>query len=301
MNRTTLFLILTFGISFSVAGLYKLFGGQYDNPVSATILALAYMFIPMICAVIVEKVIHKESLKTGLFISFKINRWFFVAWLIPPLMSFGTLGISLLFPGVSFSPEMAGMIKRFEDTIPRERLEQMKISLEILPVHPVWLALGQGLIAGVTINAVAGFGEELGWRGFLLKALKKMNFLKASLFIGLIWGIWHAPLILMGHNYPQHPEIGVLMMTVWCILLSPLFLYITIKSRSVIAAAIMHGTLNATAGIAIMVIDGGNDLTVGMTGIAGFISLGLVLLILFVYDRYLGKEKVMTNSLSRFL
>jgi len=125
-----------------------------------------------------------------------------------------------------------------------------------------------------------------------------MSFLKASIVIGLIWGIWHSPLILMGHNYPQHPEIGVLMMTAWCILLTPLLLYFTIKAKSVIAAAIMHGTLNATAGIAIMVIAGGNDLTVGVTGFAGFISLVLLLFVLFIYDHMISKERIMTNSLS---
>jgi len=298
INRTTLFLLLTFVISFSLVGLYNFFGGQYDNKVSATILAVTYMFIPMICAILVEKVIYKEKLKPNLFISFKINKWFFIAWLITPIMSFATLGISLLLPDVTYSPEMTGMVNRFEDMLTPEQLEQMKNASETMPIHPIWLALLQGLVAGATINAIAGFGEELGWRGFLLKSFKEMNFLKASISIGVIWGIWHSPLILMGHNYPQHPEIGVLMMTVWCILLTPLFLYFTVKAKSVIAAAIMHGTLNATAGIAIMVIDGGNDLTVGMTGLAGFISLVVVLFVLFIYDHMISKERIMTNSLS---
>src|SRR6056297_283516 len=301
INRTTLFLLLTFVISFSLVGLYNFFGGQYDNKVSATILGVTYMFIPMICAILVEKVIHKEKLKPNLFISFKINKWFFIAWLITPIMSFATLGISLLLPDVTYSPEMTGMVNRFEDMLTPEQLEQMKNASETMPIHPIWLALLQGLVAGATINAIAGFGEELGWRGFLLKSFKEMNFLKASISIGVIWGIWHSPLILMGHNYPQHPEIGVLMMTVWCILLTPLFLYFTVKAKSVIAAAIMHGTLNATAGIAIMVIDGGNDLTVGMTGLAGFISLVVVLFVLFIYDNKLSKEKIMTNKISNYL
>lgn len=301
INRTTLFLILTFVISFSLVGLYKLFGGQYDNKISLTILAVTYMFIPMISAILVVKVIHKEKLKPNLFISFRINKWFFIAWLIPPIMSFGTLGISLLLPDVTYSPEMTGMVNRFEDMLTPEQLEQMKNASETMPIHPIWLAVLQGLIAGATINAIAGFGEELGWRGFLLKSFKEMNFLKASIIIGFIWGIWHSPLILMGHNYPQHPEIGVLMMTIWCILLTPLFLYFTIKAKSVIAAAIMHGTLNGTAGIAIMVIDGGNDLIVGMTGLAGFISLIVVLFVLFIYDNKLSKEKIMTNKISNYL
>lgn len=297
VNRTALFLMLTFVISFSLAGLYKLFGGQYESNLSRTILGVSYMFIPMICVIIVEKVIYKEPLKANLLISFSINRWFFVAWLIMPVISLMAFSVSLLFPGVSFSPEMSGMVKRFEEMLTPEQMEQMKNSMEALPVHPVWISLVQGLIAGVTVNAIAGFGEELGWRGFLLKAFKEMNFLKASVVIGFIWGIWHAPLILMGHNYPQHPEYGVLMMIVWCILLTPLFLYITVKSKSVIAAAIMHGTLNATAGIAIIIIDGGNDLTVGMTGLAGFIALSVVLVLLYLYDSFISREKILVSRL----
>lgn len=177
----------------------------------------------------------------------------------------------------------------------------MRRSIDTLPVHPFLLALGQGLIAGLTINALAGFGEELGWRGFLLNALQSRSFLQASLLIGFVWGIWHAPLILMGHNYPQHPLWGVLMMTIWCILLTPLFLYITIKARSVIAAAIMHGTLNGTAGLAIMMIEGGNDLLVGATGLAGFIALTLALLLLFVYDHWISRERLIVKTLGHGL
>ena len=50
-----------------------------------------------------------------------------------------------------------------------------------------------------------------------------------------------------------------------------------------------------------MVIDGGSDLTVGMTGLAGFISLIVVLVLLFIYDNKLSKEKIMTNKISNYL
>ena len=77
----------------------------------------------------------------------------------------------------------------------------------------------------------------------------------------------------MGHNYPQHPQIGVLMMVLLCILLTPFYLYITIKAKSVIAAAILHGTMNATSAISIIGISGGNDLNSGITGFPGYIVL----------------------------
>jgi len=122
-----------------------------------------------------------------------------------------------------------------------------------------------------------------------------MGFWKSSVIIGVIWGIWHAPIILQGHNYPQHPVVGVLMMTIWCVLLAPIFSYVRLKANSVIAAAIIHGSLNATAGLSLMVVKGGNDLTVGAAGLAGFIVLAFVNIGLLLYDRVLAKEPIMAG------
>jgi len=298
LNKTTLFLAVTFVISFSLAGIFRLTGLEYQTT-AGVIMAIMYMFIPVLSVFIVERLIHKEKIAGNLFISFKLNKWFVFAWLVTPVISFGAFGISLLFPDVTYSPGMEGMFERFTQTMTPEQIEQMKINIKLMPFHPFWMTLLQGLLAGITINALAGFGEELGWRGFLVRQFRNMSFMKAALIIGFIWGIWHAPIILMGHNYPQHPEFGVLMMTVWCILLSPLFLYITIKAKSVIAAAIMHGTLNGTAGLSIILIKGGDDLTVGVTGLAGFIALIIATTAFFVYDRLISREKIMTGVISK--
>jgi membrane protease YdiL (CAAX protease family) len=301
LNKTALFLIFTFVINFSLVGIYKLFGGNYLDRLGFTIIATIYMFIPTVSVFIVKKIILHEKMAKDLLVSFKINKWYLVAWLLMPVISFLTLGISLLFPNVVYSSEMLGFIKRFEFMLSPEQIEHVKGALETLPINPILLTLLSGLMGGITLNAIAGFGEELGWRGLLLNEFKEMKFFKASLVIGFIWGIWHLPLILMGHNYPQHPQIGVFMMVIWCVLLTPLFIYITIKSKSVIAAAILHGTVNGTSGLTIMFTDGGNDLTIGMTGFAGFIALLLSLLCLFIYDYFISKEKILLNKISNYL
>lgn len=298
-NKAALFLLITFVINYSMVGLFQLFGGNYSG-ITGTMLASVYMFIPLIAALIVSKGVYKEKPKDTFRISFKINTWFFVGWLLFPLLGFLTLGINLLFPGIEYTPEMTGMFNRFEEMFSTKQIEEMRVSIEKIPFHPIWMALIQGLVAGATLNALFGFGEEAGWRGYLLQQWKHMHFWKASLLIGFVWGIWHAPLILMGHNYPQHPHLGVLMMTIWCILLTPVFLYVTLKAKSVLAAAVMHGTLNASVGIPIMVISGGNDLTTGMTGFPGFIALTLVILLLMGYDTCISKEKMMNGKISKY-
>jgi membrane protease YdiL (CAAX protease family) len=268
--------------------LFFALGGKWNTSTSA-IIGSVIMIMPALGTIIVQKFIYQEPLKP-LGISFKINRWWLVAWLLPPLIAFATIGISLFIPEISFSMEMTGFFERFEGIIPLEQLQQMKDQMIASPIHIFWIVLIQGLVAGITINALFGFGEELGWRGFLFKELSYMSFWKSSTIIGFIWGVWHAPLILQGHNYPQHPVAGVFMMILWCILLSPIFSYIRLRSKSVIAAAIMHGTLNGTAGLAIMMIEGGNDLIIGVTGVAGFIVLLIVNLFIFFFDRSLRER-----------
>jgi len=291
-RKAFIFVSLTFVLSYLLIFLYLALGGKWIMP-GSLIVATSYMFIPMIVVIIVQKVMYKELVKEPMGISFKVNRWFLVAWLLPVFIAFATLGVSLLLPGVEYSPEMAGIFERFESILTPEQLEQMKAQADAFPLHPFWIGLLQGLVAGISINAIAGFGEELGWRGFLQKELGYLGFWKSSVAIGLIWGVWHAPIILQGHNYPEHPQAGVFVMILFTLLLSPIFSYVRLKAKSVIAAAIIHGSLNATVGLPLMVLNGGNDLTVGVTGLAGFIVLALTNVGLFIYDRYFAKEKIM--------
>ncbi len=113
------------------------------------------------------------------------------------------------------------------------------------------------------------------------RAVAPLGFWKGSALVGLLWGPWHAALIVQGYNYPQHPFIGVAMMTVMTVLLSPLVAAARLGGRSVIAAAICHGSFNAAAGFAVIFLKESNDLLVGVTGLAGALALALFDLGLF--------------------
>lgn len=293
--KAIIFVALTFAISWLFVGLYLAVGGSWTMP-GAMIVSVVYMFVPMVSAVVVQRVLYKARLKEPLRIHFRLNRWFIVAWLLPATISLATIGVSLLIPGLSFTTGIDAILERLEHALTPEQIEKMRQQAESLPVHPFWLSLAQGLIAGATINAVAGFGEELGWRGLLQRELQFLGFWRSSAMVGTIWGVWHAPLIVQGHNYPQHPWAGVFMMIAFTVLLSPLMTHVTIKANSVIAAAIFHGTLNATVGLPLIVVQGGSDLTVGVTGLAGFITLALANLGLFLFRRDVAK----TSELATF-
>jgi membrane protease YdiL (CAAX protease family) len=293
-KKVILFIGLIFFVNWSMAGLFFALGGKWGT-ISALVMAAGYMFVPMVIAIIVQKLIYKEPLREPLGISFKLNRWFLIAWLLPPVIAFATIGVSLLSAGVEYCSEMTGLRERLASVATAEQLEQMQRLPNIFRSHPILLGLFLGLIVGITINAVAGFGEELGWRGFLQRELGFLGFWKSSAVIGVIWGIWHAPVILQGHNYPQHPVIGVFMMVVLCVLLAPIFGYVRFKAKSVIAAAIIHGSFNGTYGLALVAVKGGSDLTVGVTGLAGFVVLAVINLGIFSYDRFLTKEPLVVG------
>ena len=259
-----------------------------ENPTKAIvgiILSAGAMLLPMI-AVIITQLLSKEPVLKGLDISFKINRWWFIGWLLMPVIAVMVLGVTLLMPGAVWSPDN----------------EIIQTALESLPAGiGVWgmlaITLFSGLYAGITINGIFAFGEEIAWRGYLLKLFKGKKFMTTALLTGTIWGLWHAPIILNGHNYPQHPVIGVLMMVVFCVLLTPMLMYFRQKSGSVIVPAIMHGTFNGVVGITLILVTPANDLLYGASGLAGFITLLLIDAIIYIYDRFISKENILTSQM----
>lgn len=289
-RKSMVFTLLTIAFSWAIIGLYFALGGKWaGGGFAAFSMAVIYMWIPGLIAIVVQKWIYGEPLARPWNISFALNWWFLAAWFIPPALALVSSVISLAFPGVSFSADMSGLAERiaaYAQNLPPEQLEALKAQLAATPVS-VALVSGiiQGLLAGATVNALIALGEELGWRGLLFSELLPLGFWKSQAIIGLIWGVWHAPIILKGHNYPQHPVPGVFMMCLFCLLFSPIIGYIRLKANSVLAAALMHGTLNGTAGIGLLFLKGGNDLVVGITGVAGFIAMALANLAIYLWGK----------------
>lgn len=285
---------LSFALSWGIAAIAWLAGVKYSGSLGL-IVAVIYMLMPALSIIILSKFFWKINISEW-GITRPRTHWFFIACIWPILLAFLVIPVSLLFPGIMFSSGMEGIIAKFAGSIPLEKIGEVKEQIALIgPFMPIILII-QSLIAGTTINAVFAFGEELLWRGFLIKELKDLGWIKASLVIGLAWGLWHAPLIVQGHNYPEHPYFGVIMMTIWCILLTPSFIYFTIRTKSVFTAAATHGVLNASCGIAIVWIVGGSDLVTGVTGIAGFIALSIFNVGLFIFNK---KSKVKADQLMK--
>ena len=249
------------------------------GPLLKYLLSAGVMFTPML-AVIITQLICKEPVFSGVSLSFKINCWWVIGWLLIPIIALAIVGMTLLMPGAKWTPDN----------------ETMKMVLQAMPEGlGVWGFIGvtmlSGLLSGVTINAVFALGEEIAWRGFLLNMFSGKKFWKVALCTGIIWGLWHAPIILNGHNYPQHPVVGVFLMVVFCVLMTPILMYFRQKSGSVLVPAIMHGTFNAVAALSMILVTPANDLLYGATGLAGMLVLLIVNACVFMLDRFVIKER----------
>jgi membrane protease YdiL (CAAX protease family) len=108
------------------------------------------------------------------------------------------------------------------------------------------------------------FGEEWGWRGYMMpKLLKLMPKWAAVLLGGVIWGLWHAPIIAMGHNYGMDyagfPIAGILVMMLTCTAFGSWLAVLRLRTGSVWPCALAHGAFNAVAGLGSVFCIGGVD------------------------------------------
>ncbi len=126
-------------------------------------------------------------------------------------------------------------------------------------------------------------GEEYGWRGTLQPELMKLGRIKGVALVGLIWGVWHAPIIAMGHNYPGYPVAGIFLMTLYTLGLGFILGLAFIKSGSVWVAAYLHGVNNQVYSFLVMLVYRPNDpvwsFGAGVFGIVVLLAIaGLLLL-----------------------
>jgi membrane protease YdiL (CAAX protease family) len=112
----------------------------------------------------------------------------------------------------------------------------------------------QGLAVSVTDGFLAasvfGFGEELGWRGFLVPELAKItNFTNVALISGGIWALWHWPLILFAADVTDFdiaPAWFILpAFSITIVAAGTVMAWLTLKTRSIWPAVILHGSQNA--------------------------------------------------------
>ncbi|MDO8869601.1 MAG: type II CAAX endopeptidase family protein [Methanobacteriaceae archaeon] len=139
------------------------------------------------------------------------------------------------------------------------------------------------------------FGEEYGWRGYLQDRLfPLLGGYKGVLILGIIWGLWHSVLIVLGHNYPGYPILGNVLMVIYCIVLGTIFSYAVLKTGSIWIAVILHLINNKTAPVATSFIANSDNLILG--SFIGIAFLAVFVLVLLKSKVWKITEKIAFNE-----
>lgn len=200
------------------------------------------MYAPGIAAVIVSRGISENKTGIGWRPAVKGNvRWYLAALLVPAVLTVLGGGVFLVFFPHCFDPELSLLAAAIDGS-------------GLTPWQYLGMALVQCVTAGPFINAVFAVGEEAGWRGYLYPRLSaRFGRRRGYILGGVIWGLWHAPIIALGHNYGVeywgYPVTGILAMCVFCIAAGTALAFLYEKSGSVWPCAIAHGAVNAVAAL----------------------------------------------------
>lgn len=250
MKKIYTYLGITFAASWAVWGLLALTGRSITSDLIAQGVVAITMWFPGLGALLTKRIYQSERLmECGFRPQIRRNLGTYLTALLFPTV-FMAIGGALYFgafPG-QFDPSLSAV----SATIPEG----------FTPATMILLSLVSSLVAGVSINMVFGLGEEIGWRGFLFPEMRKhMSDRRAVLVCGVIWGLWHAPITCMGHNYgtqyPGYPIVGILCMCVFCTSLGIILSHFTSKTDTIWPAAIGHGAVNAIVGLPMLLQDPG--------------------------------------------
>ncbi len=284
-RRILIFLAFAFGIAWLTALVIYRTGGLTNSPelapgfpLALVLVASVYMWAPAL-ANIFTRLITREGWKDmGLRLHFrKAWPYWLAGWFLPAIMT--VIGAAVYF---AIYPQY------FDSSLStlRKMMETSSAPVTMAPAALLILQLLQGVLIAPIVNALATFGEEFGWRVYLQPKLMPLGGRLTMILIGIIWGVWHWPVIFMGYeygfSYPGYPWAGPLLF-LWVTFGFGIFLgWLTLHTRSVWPAVIGHGAVNGFAGAAVLLTVGNPNpllgpLPVGIIGSVGFAAVSLAI------------------------
>lgn len=289
-KRVLIFTVLAIALGWMVFLIVPLSGLAYGASLTATIIIAAGMFMPTLANILTRLITREGFQNMSLRPNFKGHGKAYLALYFAPTALVFLSGVVyyLFFPGA------------FDPSMPMLRQATAAAASPVAPETAALLSAVMVVTLGPVVNIIPTLGEELGWRGYLMPKLRELHSDRSALVItGVIWGFWHLPVIVMGHNYGTayagYPYLGILQMVVFCVALGVVEGYASIKLNSAIPAAMIHSTVNAGAGVAVIFAKSGYNPLLGpaLTGLVG--GLPFILLAAFLLIR-IGQKAEMTKA-----
>jgi hypothetical protein len=261
---------LSCGMAWLIEGIALARGMRFAQlTLGGTAVLASVMFTPALSATIVRLLSKEGFASAGLRVGPK--KLYVAVWIGVPLLAALVFGITISLGLGKFDPtvsRLTDLLHAYAGTTPLPALPPVQVLASLMYLQSVTL--------GVVVGTIATFGEEFGWTGFLLVKLLPLGRWRAALTYGVIWGLWHAPIIIGGFNYPGYPVAGVAMM---CGLTAAFALGQTalrLRSGSVFLTSFTHACINAQGlGVLPLLVVGMSPILGGITGIVGIAVFGV--------------------------
>ncbi len=283
------YIVVAFGLAWAIELGPVRRMGLTSGRLAVVVLMIGVMFAPSVAAVLAR--LMEGSGFGDARLRWGRGRYHLVAWVLPFGVAVAALGLTLALGLGRLDLSMTAALER----LPAVRRDAAAAQLATVgPWLPLLVVVG-ALTQGVLITCIATFGEEFGWRSYLQQRLSRLGRVESMLAVGAIWGIWHAPVIVQGHNYPGHPLAGVFLMVAFCMAWAIILGWLFEASRSVLAPTIAHASLNSPAASLIAFVAGADPALGHITGAVGIVLAGCVVLWLWWTGR-LGESAESEND-----
>ena len=246
---------LYFLLAFGLAWLCQVYGSllllRDGNAAVYRALLSVSMFCPLVAVLTAKRIVLHQPTAIGWKVRGK-RRYWLAAWFGPAM--FTVLAALLYFAVFSSRLDLSGswLVTAYGGEMDAETLRGQ------LGVSNLSYMLQTGLFAitlAPPINMLFAVGEEAGWRGYMMPQLKeRFGLLNGRLLGGVIWGVWHWPIMLLtgyeyGTNYLGAPVLGLVVWCVVCFALNTLLDWLYEKTGCIWVSAIAHGAFNAVAAL----------------------------------------------------
>lgn len=263
-KRIVCFLALCFGITwiteiFAVIPMYR--SGEVELVKEAAKMISQMMLTPALAALVVRLTTREGLIKSGFQFNFFEHRFLFLfGWFGTTILTILGAAIYFLIFRDNFDPNMTNFVATYSQGAANAGTQVDTVS--IVAAYKTDLLIK--FFTAAVIDCINGFGEEWGFRAYLMpKLYRKFGVIPAVLLSGFAAGLWYAPLVAVGYYYGNEnagfPVVNVIAMCIFGMVTGVIYSFLSLRTGSIFPAVFAHSAVNVwMAQAALFTHDGGN-------------------------------------------